>query len=386
MLLVDRQGGAGLPDVDQGPRIVIATSITTGIALLVVLARFYVRIWVVQNVGLDDYVMGLTMALSLAGWAIIIPEVKYGAGRHMAYVMDTVKTAMQLNFATQVIYLWAIGTVKISIGLMLVRFAPAKGYKLFIHIVIVLMAIYTTICFFTLIFQCHKIESIWDINVKSKCFAPKQLMALSYTNTALNILTDLIFAFLPFLMLRGLQVNLRVKVSLICILSLGVFACVAAFIKLSILPNYGKTGDFTWDYTDLTIWVVVEANMGIIAGSLPTLKPLFKRALNIYSTKKTKGYSSAAGNYRLSKMSKGGSKNVTLSSGNFEIIHAQDRRASHLSPGQYSSSAYANINGTLADNSSEERILPAQHQEEIVCTTEVLVSSFHHKAGDTTSM
>lgn len=54
----------------------------------------------------------------------------------MVYVMDTLKTAMHLNFATQAIYLWVIGLVKISIGLMLIRFAPRKGYKLFIQIVI----------------------------------------------------------------------------------------------------------------------------------------------------------------------------------------------------------------------------------------------------------
>lgn len=172
-------GGAGLPDIDQGPRILAATTITTIVALVIVLARFYVRIWVVRNVGYDvcilpcfsaveldgeltDAGLGLYHGLdhgfgtfcstsrartelrinsifqpqSLAGWAIIVPEVKYGAGRHMVYVMDTLKTAMHLNFATQAIYLWVIGLVKISIGLMLIRFAPRKGYKLFIQIVI----------------------------------------------------------------------------------------------------------------------------------------------------------------------------------------------------------------------------------------------------------
>lgn len=33
-------------------------------------------------------------------------------------------------------------------------------------------------------------------------------------------------------------------------------ATAAAIIKLSFLPNYGKTGDFLWDSTDITIWTV----------------------------------------------------------------------------------------------------------------------------------
>jgi hypothetical protein len=109
----------------------------------------------------------------------------------------------------------------------------------------------------TLIFQCKDIRSNWDSSIVSQCFKPKQLLILSYTNTgevqrelstagrwlistALNILTDLIFAMLPVFMLRyaqfyvsllrrrantitsHLQVNRRVKASLICILGLGV--------------------------------------------------------------------------------------------------------------------------------------------------------------------
>ena len=52
------------------------------------------------------------------------------------YVQDTAVLAMQLNFATQVIYLWAIGLVKVAIGLFLLRFAPRRGYKVFIWVVI----------------------------------------------------------------------------------------------------------------------------------------------------------------------------------------------------------------------------------------------------------
>ena len=124
------------PDVNQGPRIIIATAITTAAALFTVLARFYVRIFLIRNVGWDDYTMALTMLLSLCGFAIIVPEVIFGAGRHMIYVQETSIKAMHLNYATQGIYMWAIGLVKVSIGLFLLRFAPRKGYKVFIWTVI----------------------------------------------------------------------------------------------------------------------------------------------------------------------------------------------------------------------------------------------------------
>lgn len=57
-------------------------------------------------------------------------------------------------------------------------------------------------------------------------------------------------------------------------------AVAAAIIKLLFLSHYGKTGDFLWDSTDLTIWISAECNTGIIAACLPCLKPLFKRILD----------------------------------------------------------------------------------------------------------
>ncbi|KAF7622177.1 hypothetical protein F9C07_8209 [Aspergillus flavus] len=372
-------GGAGLPDENQGPRILAATTITTVFALLTVLARMYVRLFIIRNVGLDDYTMILTMALSLAGWAIIIPEVIYGAGRHTAYVKDTATTAMHLNFATQGIYMWAIGLVKISIGLFLLRFAPRKGYKIFIWVIIVLMLLYTTICFLTLVFQCKDIRSIWDMSVKSKCFTPTQLLELSYTNTALNILTDLIFAILPAFMLRHLQVNRRVKASLVCILGLGIFACAAAFVKLSVLPNYGRTGDFLWDYSTLTIWVVVESNMGIIAGSLPTLKPLFKQVLGSYGSRsKTRPYNTyGSKQYRLRSLSRS-------RQGQSQTLHSAPRSRTEAEADQKLSTSrhFATTTTTTtttypgndSSNSSEEYILSPTGPEGIMCTTEVMVS------------
>ncbi|RAH81676.1 integral membrane family protein [Aspergillus japonicus CBS 114.51] len=380
MSTIVHPGGAGLPNDNQGPRILAATSIVTAGAAITVLARMYVRIFLIRNVGLDDYTMLLTMILSLCGWGIIIPEVIYGAGRHTAYVEKTATKAMHLNFATQAIYMWAIGLVKISIGLFLLRFAPRKGYRIFIWVVIALMLIYTTICFFTLIFQCHDMRSIWDFSVKSKCFAPIQLLKLSYTNTALNILTDLIFAILPIFMLRHLQVNKRTKASLICILGLGIFACAAAIVKLTVLPNYGRTGDFLWDYSTLTIWVVVESNMGIVAGSLPTLKPLFKQVLGSYGSR----YKSRPYNYPHHNTY--GSKAYRLRSMSRSQQHGQSQtQASHHDPEPFPKKPTATTTTTTAtatsfpghdssDNSSEEYILSPHEHDTIMLTTEVTVS------------
>lgn len=121
---------------------------------------------------------------------------------------------------------------------------------------------------------------------------------------ALVILSDLIFALLPPIMLRGLQINFRVKLALFGITSLGILyglvnsfsiyhatnfvflpsAAIASLVKTSFMYDYGKTGDFLYDSRNLSVWSVMEMTIGIMAGSFPALKPLFRRFLRTSSS------------------------------------------------------------------------------------------------------
>lgn len=80
---------------------------------------------------------------------IIILEVYYGAGRHIAYIPhpSDVVNGLRLNFITQPIYIFAITFVKVSIGLFLLRLTPKERFKRFIWVVQAFMAIYNTVGF-----------------------------------------------------------------------------------------------------------------------------------------------------------------------------------------------------------------------------------------------
>lgn len=177
---------------------------------------------------------------------IIIPEVQNGAGRHIVYLEPaTASKGLKLNFATQPIYLWAITVVKVSIALFLLRISPARFYKRLLIGIIAFLIIYTFICFLTIMLQCKNLAILWDSTVKTTCWTGSTIRGLSYLNTGqyhtsiphnllnsyltfsnlisgLNISTDIFFAFLPIPMLWHVQINGRVKASLICVLGLGV--------------------------------------------------------------------------------------------------------------------------------------------------------------------
>jgi len=91
-------------------------------------------------------------------------------------------------------------------------------------------------------------------------------------------------------MLWRLNASWKRRATLMAILGLGVFSCIAAMVKVSFLVNYGKLGDWLWDSRDISIWTVVECNVGITAGCLACLRPMARRFLgSVYGKGSAKG-------------------------------------------------------------------------------------------------
>ncbi|KAK4158659.1 hypothetical protein QBC43DRAFT_223803 [Cladorrhinum sp. PSN259] len=279
------------PAENAAPRIIGATMTVTMLALITYSARMYARVFMVRNLGLDDYFMSLAMALAIVGEGLIWGSTIYGAGRHMGDIPpEHISTGLKLNFISQPIFLIAICVVKLAVGSTLLRIATSAVYRRIIIGIMVFMSFYTIGCFFTIVLQCTNIAALWDpvVAQTATCWDTKTLQTLSYTNVALNILTDFCFAvIIPVPLLWGLQMNKRKRASLIVALGLGCFACAAAIAKIPSIVDYGKTGDWLWDSRDICIWTVVEANVGILAGSIPALRPLFKNVIG--SSFKSKG-------------------------------------------------------------------------------------------------
>ncbi|KAL4883398.1 hypothetical protein BJY04DRAFT_216222 [Aspergillus karnatakaensis] len=64
-------------------------------------------------------------------------------------------------------------------------------------------------------------------------------------------------------------------VGLLAIFGSGIIACIAPIVRFSTL-DYLRTGstDLTFDATSSLYWMVIEFNLGLVAGSLSSLRPL----------------------------------------------------------------------------------------------------------------
>lgn len=75
----------------------------------------------------------------LAEFIVMIPQVGYGAGRHLDNIVPAanVVKGLHLNFVTQPLCLISLCFTKISVGLFLLRLTPSATYRRFVWGVII---------------------------------------------------------------------------------------------------------------------------------------------------------------------------------------------------------------------------------------------------------
>jgi hypothetical protein len=127
---------------------------------------------------------------------------------------------------------------------------------------------------FPLIFTCTPIMKNYDLFITTgSCLNRTPL----YMATAvLNMITDIMLLVLPIPMIIKLQMPRVQKAGLICIFGVGSATCITSAVRLVLLFPMLKTVDQTWAIVTPGIWILIEANLVIITGSLPTMRLFFR--------------------------------------------------------------------------------------------------------------
>ncbi|KAM3081752.1 hypothetical protein ACMFMG_005198 [Clarireedia jacksonii] len=350
------------PDHNRGPQILAVCGTLVALTLIVGFLRLYVRLRIIRDVGVDDYLMIGAMVILFTQMMVIIPEVHFGAGRHVQYIVpaSNISRGLHFNFVTQPLCVIGLCLAKLSIGFFLLRLALAKKYKYFIYGVLIFTGLSAT-------------GNLFEVRG-----------ILQFHPLGVSVLTDLIFALLPIPMIWGVQLKWRVKIGVYGILSLGIFATAAAFVKISFLTTYGQHGDFLYDSSDLTIWTTVEICTAMIAACIPPLKHLIKSVFtgssNGYSSKKygSGGYhrNESNGPDRMGWSQRSQARNKRQDDLEFDVF---DRPTKDRSAEDIKSTTEEEFS-VKPENTSQESILPHQSPAGIMKTTQVHVSSQEYRA------
>ncbi|KAF2786170.1 hypothetical protein K505DRAFT_260469, partial [Melanomma pulvis-pyrius CBS 109.77] len=274
---------------NKGPIYLAIVATLVSIALLTFLLRVYTRIKLLHFFGIDDWVMLVAVLCAVGVFIVFLAMTRLGTGKHLWAVPmeDLLKIAHWQWYFTLLIII-GISFVKLSVAFFLLRIIHRPYYRRFLYVMIGVLVSLTLAWCGTLVFQCVPVSAAWNPTLAhARCFSDAQYRSIGLANSSFNAATDLIFAILPIPIVWTLCINLRTRISLIIVLSLGFLACAAAIVRMPMIYNL-------WDSEDpfaygvwLDVWSVIEMTIGITAACLPSLKPLLTALSNLTPSRRT---------------------------------------------------------------------------------------------------
>lgn len=186
--------------------------------------------------------------------------------------------------------------IKVSIGLFLLRITINKIQRWIIYIVMGLTVLTGLVFFFVTLLQCTPISFFWDkFTQTGSCINVDIIIALTFLYSVVSVICDFAFAILPVFLVWDLNMSFNTRLVLVPILGMACVASIAVICRMAYVMDF-KNPDFLWATVDIAIWSDTEQGLGITAGSLATLRPLYRMISTRFGLTQTGKSESGKGN------------------------------------------------------------------------------------------
>ncbi|EEH03860.1 conserved hypothetical protein [Histoplasma capsulatum G186AR] len=287
---------------NKGPLILVVMWVVTCLTTAVVATRLFVRSRMVRMVGLDDWLILISMILSFIFVVFVTISIRYGFGRHEDTLTPEQLRGSRLNAQIGSLFgILAISFPKLGVAAMLNRIlVPTRFHRNVVWLLSGFSLLVGCICFPVLMTICRPHRATWDKRVKNpKCRDPSSSTNYLIFVGAVSAFVDLYFAVYSVVVCWQLKVLVLKKIAVCAALGLGLMcvipvpfcsvvddhfspvivfhsACAVAIVKCVHLPTLKQRVDTSYRSSDLIIWTLLEADTVIMASCIPTLKPLLQ--------------------------------------------------------------------------------------------------------------
>ncbi|KAK6224072.1 hypothetical protein LQW54_000219 [Pestalotiopsis sp. IQ-011] len=311
----------GQPVRDYSATPLLVGVIGGAIALLVFIMRMCA---IIPNkgraLGWDDYTIAVTVALAAPPTVFSVLLSKNGLGKDMwTLPLKNIENVLFYYYLGEIFYFASLSFNKISLLLFILRVFPDRQFRRIVFVVCGLCVGYGVSFVFATAFQCNPINHSWLQVDSTHLGACNSINIQGWMSAVCNIIIDLIIIVLPLRNLYGLQIQLKKKIMIMFMFSLGIFVTIVSAVRLRSLIQFANTENPTWDYNEAAWWSTIELHVGIICACLPSLRSLFinlgVRILgSSYDKSKATGYATNASGHGLSRTGGGVEKQTPAQS------------------------------------------------------------------------
>ncbi|KAI4717159.1 hypothetical protein E4T48_06623 [Aureobasidium sp. EXF-10727] len=256
--------------------------------------RIYTRIKLVKCVSWDDYLMALATMVFYADVGMFQYMVKVGMGKHLWDVSaaDFAPTFLEVWTFAAMIYSVCMLLTKMSILMLYRRLFPIDNFRYLWWMCAFCTVGYGLGAMFSSLFACVPVRANWDMTIAPTRCINKQAFYIG--NGVMNIVTDLMILCLPIPIVWRLTLELKQKIVLSFVFTLGSISCVISLVRLLSIVTWIHVGDSDITYTlqPIVVWSEIELAACILCANAPCLRPFFKAHLPFLSIHTHKSASS----------------------------------------------------------------------------------------------
>lgn len=152
---------------DKGPRILAVLWTLTGLTALIVIARMFIRLRLLKNFGIDDYLIAVAMVMSFAYCGVTTAGVRVGFGKHAAALtQENFELAILLNTVSFLFGILSFTIPKLAVTAMLTRILnPGLPQKIWLWLLVGTAAAVSCICIIILFTMCDPPEALWHVHL-----------------------------------------------------------------------------------------------------------------------------------------------------------------------------------------------------------------------------
>lgn len=208
---------------DLGPTILATIWGTTALASLFLGLRLWVKLRTVRKLYWDDYILVASWFMLLGFGSTATYGVVFGRGVDVADEKFS-QSASQLHLTVVIATVFSVlgaAWSKTSFAVTLLRLTTGKIRALVWFAIISMNLILDFVVILQFIW-CQPAYYAWTGSPSDKCWSPKVIMYYSITASAYSAAMDVLLAMVPWVVIMGLNMNVKERIGVAFCMSLGV--------------------------------------------------------------------------------------------------------------------------------------------------------------------
>ncbi|KAF4781173.1 CFEM domain-containing protein [Colletotrichum scovillei] len=265
----------GLPLTDRTSTARYTTIFLFILPVVFMAIRLSARILRLAPWGAEDTAICIAFAFLIPFPPIIFAMMRYGLGRDIWTLQPyEITMFLKLQFVLQLFYISGLAVIKASVIYLYIRVFSIQGFRTLLWCTQIFNFLLGGSYILLSLVQCQPFQHYWngwDGEQDGHC---ADLNTIGLTHVAFNIALDVWMLILPATQLYKLNMELKKKIGVMAMFSVGVFLTSVSIVRIKSLLVFATSFNITAECLWGIIWSYVELCVGIFVACMPAARQL----------------------------------------------------------------------------------------------------------------